>query len=137
MPKVGIKFLKVLNPIPLRSGTARPHLDFSKLIPTLVFLLSILAALALILAPKLPVWTEAHTPHINRPPLTLTSGQTLTQTFKFEYPTLDRIAIWLDPSQPLLTNSNLQLTVAAGDANRVLNISSNNISPDGLVVAQL
>lgn len=59
---------------------------------------SLLSALLVLFAPPLPYWGDRHTPHTHKPPLQLSSGSTVEQTFRWERRDLDRVALWFTPA---------------------------------------
>lgn len=76
----------------------------------------IVAAVLLLAASHLPQWGRWHEPHAEQRYQQLKPGQTLAQTFLFEYPRLDGIRLMVDVSSGLPQVGTIQVEVA-GDGN--------------------
>lgn len=97
---------------------------------------SILAALWLFLAPSLPEWGIRHTPHNEAKYLPLVPDQIVEQTFLFEQPLLDHVAIWFHPASPLPKEGNISLTILTQSQTSTAYLPVADISPDGLAIFQ-
>lgn len=97
---------------------------------------SLLAALFIYLAPSLPEWGIRHTPHDEAKYLPLVPDQPVEQTFLFEQPLLDRVAIWFHPASPLPQSGSLALTILTESQSFTAHLPVADISPDGLAIFQ-
>lgn len=94
---------------------------------------TLFAAAFVLTAPPLPHWGERHTPHLHKPPLALTSGQTLKQSFVFEEHTLDRVVLWLEPnSWP--TSGGLEASIESSSGVRTAARALADLPPSGMAV---
>lgn len=98
---------------------------------------SALAAVLVLLAPPLPQWGERHAPHVHKPPLTLSSGQVVEQTVRFEARSLDLALLWTDTTVPLPSEGNVLLTVERAGATREARVAFRDVPPSGILVFAL
>lgn len=100
-----------------------------------VFLVGAAVTAVFVLAsPSLPEWGKRHTPHLQKPPLTFSSGHTAEQTFTFEAQTLDRIVLWLDTTGPVPRDGGLTLEVDARGERRTSQAAFADVPESGAVV---
>ena len=111
-----------------------PRFNFAYLTALFLVVGSGTAALLLMLAPTLPAWGIRHTPHDEPRFLTLTSQQTIDQTFLFEYQRLDTVVLWLDPDSLANPQGLLALTVKTNTDSTTSYLPVANIPPDGIAV---
>ena len=108
--------------------------NFAYITGLLLIVGSGLAALFLLLSPSLPEWGIRHTPHNEPKFLPLVPEQTVEQTFLFEQPLLDGVAIWFHPTSPLPEEGTLNLTIFTKSGNYTSNLPITDMSPDGLAI---
>lgn len=119
-------------------GSTRESMHHGKNVgPWLLFGGSALAAVLLLLAPPLPQWGERHTPHIHKPPLSLSSSQLVEQTFRFEGRPLDLVLLWVETSVPLPTEGGVLLTVEKNGETREARVAFRDVPSSGILAFTL
>lgn len=98
---------------------------------------SVLAAVLMFLAPPLPQWGDRHTPHVHKPPLLLSSGNQVEQTFRFEERSLDLVLLWANTRVPLPTEGGVLLDVERDGATREARVAFRDVPPSGVLAFAL
>lgn len=94
------------------------------------------AALLLLTAPSVPAWGQRHSFDASKGAIRLNPGQTVEQTFTWEYPALDVILLWIDPGSRH-NQGQLTLRVTAEPEERQVTVALASIPDSGTVVFPL
>ncbi len=112
-------------------------MKFSTVLPRCFLAAAAASALLVIAAPPLPWWGDRHLPHLHKPPLLLSSGHTVGQTFRAEGDTLDHVALWLDTERSLPAEGDIVLEVETAGQQRASRLGLADIPPSGVAIFRL
>src|SRR5690242_15229497 len=121
----------------------QPYIEWWRANPVKGWAVTVFLALMLVIAgmivwaPLVPQWGMLHEPHSEARFKELRSGHTLSQTFLFEYPVVDTIAILLDTTQPLPNSGDITLRLEAGKKERIATVAFDQVLSDGLVLFRI